>query len=356
MAKQGHIAAEITSPELVYYVRMGVEIWKDFDIILLQRLLVEKDADAGVLRQLPLLLRGAGLTVIVDYDDDITNEHRTVSQGIIPDLTALSGIIVSTQFLKQRLSKLNDCVIVLPNLVPFDMFKGFKRALEGPVISIDGSVTHEKDWEVLAAPLYSLAQRHKFTLLVAGHMPEYLKGLPNLVTPGDFIAGLPNGELSVALKDYGVIKANADIQLCPVDPDDLFNHSKSGLKAMEAQASARDVGDGRTGGCAVIASGDLPIYHDAVEDGKTGLLVNHHSELQWERAIERLLTDVQVRRDLQVAGYEHCKRHFSVETRVSDRVAAYRKIIERDRRNHYKTMAGVAALLQKELLPQPAVA
>ena len=355
LQKLGHTTRMVTRSRLVQYIRQGAPLWRDFELILFQRLTVPREDLRSEFGKMIRLMRGAGCTMVCDYDDDFTNRHRKVHEGFLPDLSVFSALTVSTPVLRDVMLDYNRRVQVLPNLVPMEMFSGWNRLAamrNKTVVGLTGSFTHAKDWEAVARPLRKLAARGlDFSLFVTGTCPPYLKGLPNLVALDDLFPDLTEGvrERYLPLKDYGGILAQIDILLAPVDPSDRFNWSKSNLKAIEGQASARVLPTGETGGCAVIATGgELPNYKNAISDGLTGRLVNHNDAGAWEAAIERLIVDAPYRYKIQAAGYQSCKQKFSIEARVRGHVAAYQSMVDREHKVNHKVVEDVAALFPEE--------
>jgi glycosyltransferase involved in cell wall biosynthesis len=66
---------------------------------------------------------------------------------------------------------------------------------------------------------------------------------------------------------------------------------------------------------------------ELVEDGKAGLLVSPDSPEQLAKAIARLLTDTDLRREVIEAGKERVFRKFDNKSLVQDLAAIYRKEI-----------------------------
>lgn len=88
-----------------------------------------------------------------------------------------------------------------------------------------------------------------------------------------------------------------------------------GLVAVEAQAS----------GLPVIAS-DLPGVRTVVEHEKTGLLVSPKQPKELAQAIQRLLSDAELRRRLAASGREHVLQTYHWSTHVDTLIALYKKI------------------------------
>lgn len=347
MSKLGIATAAWPASKIHEAVKNGHHPWASYDLIAFQRLsYIETDGPA--FEQLPLMLRAIGKSVVVDYDDDYTNQHRQVTNARLDGLQHFSAITVSTPYLRRVMKPYNRNVHVIPNLVvPGNFYPGrYKRLMEGPVIGLTGSKTHKVDWEAVVEPLREIYRRNpNIKVFCTGYIPDALRDLPCLYTLKMLFPELPTDDSFVNLDEYGGILANIDILLCPVDPDDKFNWSKSNLKAIEGQASARYI-NGEPAGCCVIASGDLPNYLDAVTHGKTGLLVKHHDAKAWVDAIESVITNVDYRQRLQIAGFQSCMKLWNIHTRINERVATYRDIVERDRKEANKTLTRVAALLE----------
>jgi glycosyltransferase involved in cell wall biosynthesis len=118
----------------------------------------------------------------------------------------------------------------------------------------------------------------------------------------------------VPYKDYPALAGSVQIGLCPVDPHDGFNWSKSGLKAIELMASK----------AAVVAT-DLHIYREVMHNGVHGFLVQHDAD-SWYAAIERLILDPDLRSRMAEAGRNHVGRNFSIERNAQLWWNAYRQI------------------------------
>jgi len=69
-----------------------------------------------------------------------------------------------------------------------------------------------------------------------------------------------------------------------------------------------------------VAAEDVPPYQDAIEDGRTGFLC--YDEGDWREALERLITEPELRKQVGEAGRESARRRYSVE-RVTDRLLEY---------------------------------
>ena len=347
MAKLGYQTMAVPATVLGEALIEGSNIFEYFDVIQFHGFLA-KPEEFEALNQAVIAFRQVGKTVLVDFDDDMTNVHRKVSDYEIPDLSNFSGITVSTPYLRSVMTRYHRNVRVISNLVPPEMFMGWKRvAGDGPVIGLSGSTTHVQDWKAVVEPVKAVLARHpEAKLFCSGHVPEEFKGMEQLITLKtlfpDKTQDVEGDDFYIPLKEYGGILRNVDILLCPVDPSDKFNWSKSNLKAIEGQLSARDI-NGVMGGCFVIATGDLPNYQDAIRNNRTGVLVNHNDGPAWEKVIENALVDVEFRHAVQVAGYRSALKSWDIHKRIGERVATYTDFIAMDRKAQHK-LGSVAAL------------
>lgn len=176
-------------------------------------------------------------------------------------------------------------VAVVPNLIDLDWFRraqaGVERPTRGLTIGWVGARRQEADLVPVAAAWQAIAAKHpRVTFIVAGWLPANLRD----AVPPDRLTVVPWRPLLESPASW----VGIDIACCAV-ADVPFNWCKSNIKALEAAAS----------GCAVVATPTL--YRDVIRDGDTGLLAETAAE--WTAALDRLVTDRQLRRTL--AGRLH---------------------------------------------------
>jgi glycosyltransferase involved in cell wall biosynthesis len=254
---------------------------------------------------------------VLEVDDDFTNRYREV---VLPHVykaiwnyarETADAIICSTTYLADlmRTESGGKPTWVLPNSVRPGDWRVKKR--QRLTISLTGSNTHGADWAVLAEVLPQImASYPQVDFMVGGYLPDYLACL-RMLYPTRFI-----WQEWVPFKKYPAVAGQAHIVLCPVDPEDRFNWSKSGLKAIEGMAAKS----------AVIAT-DLHIYRDVITHGRTGLLVAHTPN-SWLTAIRSLIEDGELRNGLAARGQVYVNRHHNIFTNANLWWNAFREIKE----------------------------
>lgn len=288
-------------------------------------------------------LRSMGVAVVLDYDDDYTGQYRPNKRAdaALPDLNAFSCVTVSTDWLWNLYRPLTRRTMLhtLPNVVVRAQFQNRQRYTKGLTIGLTGSESHKNDWDVVAPALRRIvAEYSDVRIFVAGYVPEALRDLPNLerMTMRDASGSEADAWLTFTNTDgidYGLVMAQIDILLCPVDPADKFSWGRSNIKALEGWCAAREVGyGGRVGGCAVIVTDDVPCYAGTVKHGVNGLRVKHHDGEAWYQAIRRLVTDTAERARLQEAGYRDVGRWVAGTKTAAQVASVYETIIRREKR------------------------
>lgn len=260
-------------------------------------------------------LRAAGKKLVLEVDDDFTNRYREV---VPPDFhqmlwdfarTHVDAITCSTAYLADLMHKeTGRPAYVLPNSVVFGnwAYVPKRRRL---TIGLTGSDTHGNDWIVLKDVIPQILEEHpQVDFLLGGMLPSYFQDLEERFD--DRFQFVP----WTAYRDYPKLVGSAHIVLCPVDPHDGFNLSKSGLKAIEGMA----------GGCAVVAT-DMLIYQDVMRHGKHGLLVPFTAEA-WYGAITRLIDEPEWRGELAANGKRHVRKNYSIDVNADRWWNAYRQI------------------------------
>ena len=322
------------------------------DLVVFHRIAARDEEEEKALRMATMAMRAAGIAVVVDYDDDYTNEHRHVRDGKLPDFSLYSAVSVSTPHLAGIMKGLGANVVHHKNGIVPELMDGdrYLRVIKGLCVGLTGSNSHKTDWLPAEQALLELVDEGlPITVFVSGYVPPSLKGKKNVVTMRDLMPGVDRDDFFVPLNSYGGIHANIDILLCPVDPKDKFNWSKSNLKAIEGMASRRDVGGKPGGSCVIATGGDLPIYKDVVIHEKTGLLVENHDDVsEWKAAIARIAMNVELRNKLQIAGHQLCMKRFDVTKLARERLATYQELV-----SEAKKEAGrwEAELAQMEKIP-----
>jgi glycosyltransferase involved in cell wall biosynthesis len=154
------------------------------------------------------------------------------------------------------------------------------------VLGWSGSHSTAPYLHLLDRVLQRLAGRHPIRLLVMGPAHFALPGVTLEVVPWSAAVELPTLQ-------------RIDIGLYPL-PNDDWVQGKSGLKALQYMAL----------GIPVVASAvgcnDRVVHH-----GHTGFLV--HTQAEWIEALEQLITDPQLRRQLGQEGRRVVERSYSVQ-------------------------------------------
>jgi len=154
-------------------------------------------------------------------------------------------------------------------------------------------------------------------ILYVGRLSEE-KGVPELleatvglhrviVGDGPLRDGIPEAVGFVAPSMLGPYFERAAIVVCP------SRREGYGVVAREAMAYGRPVVASAVGGLV-----------EAVEDGVTGLLVRPRDPGALRAAVERLLGDPELRRQLGGAARTRARERFSWETATKEAIAAYR--------------------------------
>lgn len=270
------------------------------------------------------IIRSAGKRIVYEVDDDYTNEYRRVCNGdSITPASWSDAVTVTTPFLAETMGKhTNRPVYVLPNCIDADTWRGGAAPertdeMRGKVIiGLTGSPTHFGDWMVFAPIMRDLLTNNpQLHLVIGGFQPDYLSGLPSTtyIPYLDYIR-------------YSQVIRGCDIIIASVNPLDPFNIGKSPLKALEGQAAERKLPTGTPAGAAVIAT-DHPIYRLAIQNGKTGILVDQTPQA-WREAIQKLIDDKAYRQELQVKGFSWVYKHHDINREWRQWAKAYQRILK----------------------------
>ncbi len=266
------------------------------------------------------------IPVVLDLDDHLlafpTNHPDRLAGDFADSLPALlhamlsvDALTVTTPELKQELSAFNPNISVLPNYLDADLWQFRSPVLRGreePVrILFMGTPTHAPDLESIEEPLLNTARRY-------GKQVHFIF----------FGAKAPAGLEDFAQVDYQPVKTydyqlfqeelygiDADIAISPL-VGNTFNRCKSAIKYFEYSAR----------GFAGVYTALNP-YTSVVEDGQNGFLAANEQE--WERKLEALIEDPQLRYEVAQRAQEDVQKHWLVQNHAQEWRRAYKEIVSR---------------------------
>ncbi len=262
-----------------------------------------------------------GKKVILDCDDnylDVAESHplhdklketKRDRAFISTGLSFADVITVSTEPLKNRLYNhmkgvygLEKEIVVIPNfndIKEWDFKK--KKNKNKIIIGYPGSNSHQDDLKMVMPHIHEAMKKHPNVYLeIVGSVDS--KMLPILFK--DFDKEVMNRcDLwpgTATFKEYPefIASRNWDIGIAPL-VDSAFTRCKSHIKFMEFSALK----------VPVIASRVYPYYmellgRDTIENEVTGLLC---TPKEWPNAIERMITDEKLRKELAENAHKHIK-------------------------------------------------
>lgn len=277
------------------------------------------------------VMRGT-VKMVMEYDDDYFTGSRDLQYDTYDLLhefmQEVDAYTVSTPYLRGLVQQFapGKPVYILPNVVNWGEWQGHERIPEIEedriVLGLTGSATHEDDWKVLEDVLPRILKEHGEVVYMAGaYLPDYLKPI-NDQFPDQFMYHPP-----VDYMNYPAMIRQSDIVLCPVQPDDLFNHGKSAIKAIEGLAASRPLDNGRMGGAVPITS-DLYYYRRVTGGNKRGLTIEHTPEV-WYDAITSLIKNKDLRMRMAQKGRAWVLKNRAIENQWHLWWQAYRQIYRR---------------------------
>jgi glycosyltransferase involved in cell wall biosynthesis len=193
---------------------------------------------------------------------------------------------------KFRLYRPDGKIVVLPNLIDFNIFLPMNKKNDGKLrIVWHGGVSHYRDLVMVKLELISFAKKH----------PEVEFAFQGVNYPGlfheigDRVTWLP-WHSDMNTYPLSLSELAGDIAICPLT-DDTFNYGKSPLKWEEMSAMKVPCV------CSPI------VYDDYIEHGKTGFIAR---EGEWGTYLEKLL-DPALREQIGQNAYDAVKRDFSLK-------------------------------------------
>jgi glycosyltransferase involved in cell wall biosynthesis len=291
-----------------------------YDLYMLHRMMVPPEGAASLSRS----LHEMGGKVVFETDDLVDDRHRDLGYGewMKATVAECDAITVSTPALGKEMRGYGKPVFVLPNHLDARQFAkvspAAERMLGKLVVGTVSGQTHWGDLLLVKDALKKIAQGYpEVTIACAGYRPPYFEDIEGL----EWFA-------PVEFKMLPALYRQFDIVLCPLDAEDLFNHSKSAVGALQAMASARPIGK-KMGGAVPVVSGDLPVYKRVVNHRHNGLVVK---DGKWYEAIAQLIENTILRQKLAANGLKWVKNNRDISRTGPLWARAYRQILNLPRR------------------------
>ena len=281
-------------------------ILSTFDVYWLSRLHRAEGLEAFVSS-----VHGYKSKLVFDTDDDLTDEFRDLGSGsdFLATVKSVDLVTVSTPFLSNRMEKhVGYKPTVLLNCLDTEWFSDIsmkaERISDKLTIGFIGTTSHFDDWVVAADALRKIAKKYdNVQILTGGYTPDYLKDIPNIKQFG-----------AVSYPWYPAMMRQFDIVCCALDSQDMFNKSKSGVKALEAMAAARPLQNGKIGGAVAVCT-DMPVYRRVVNSRNNGILVNNND---WFPVLDELVRDHVLRQKVAETGHKWVRKHRNIMDHYKD--------------------------------------
>lgn len=278
------------------------------DAVLLNRYWHPADVSLSQIKDLVNELRLANIRLIYDLDDNLLDlrvdrRNRELSGCVEYLLRQADCVLVSTSTLKERVSEYNRWIEVVPNslderlLVP--RHPGLDSSPRGKkIIGYMGTHTHDDDLRMILPALQKICRQHQdqveIQIIGALSRRESMADFQDL--PIRYIEPEPGETEYPLFMLWFTSRIHWDVALCPL-ADNTFTYAKSDIKFLDYSAV----------GVAGIYS-DVAAYSDTVRHLDNGWLANN-DPLSWESALERLLSDDDLRLRLAKNAYAYLYRN-----------------------------------------------
>jgi len=222
----------------------------------------------------------------------------------VEQFKAADAMIVSTNYLKEVYSDLNENISVVHNSLDFKVWDRVqKRGRKGQIrIGWMGGASHNEDLRIIQPVVKNILAKYSNVRFVFVHgIPDFLKGIRGVECVKKFTR--------IDKYPHFLGSLGFDIGLAPL-VDNAFNRGKSNLRWLE-YAGMR---------VPCVAS-NVGHFAETLVNGKDALLADTPDGFQ--AALESLITDRAKRRQIGNAAYERARQDFNVDRNVF----AYEKIL-----------------------------
>lgn len=253
----------------------------------------------------------AGRPVVYDFDDAIFHQYDLARRPLVRAILGrkISVLIRRTcvaiagnRYLADYASRNGGSPVIVPTVVDTDRYLPAAGAVEGRLtVGWLGSPSTWAYVEPLLPTLLPLLRRHGARLLVMG--------------AGRKAEGVADIE-AVEWSEHGEVAAlqAMHIGIMPV-PDTPWARGKCGYKLIQYMA------------CGIPAVGSpVGVNSDIVVDGVTGLLADTAGD--WERMLDRLLSDVVLRSEMGKNGRARAVARYSLASQAPKLLAALTSCVE----------------------------
>ena len=231
-------------------------------------------------------------------------------------------VTTSTEFLAKEYRRIHQNVVVLPNCVdPMDWEEPLRNKNKTVRIGMVGSVSYEYDYLHLKPLIKKLSERADVELVLFGlgddkHRVENPRVTKAFKDEYEFWDSIKKDQIPwCSAHEYPrkLNEAKLDIMLIP-RRDNYFNRCKSNIKFLEAAMVE----------CPVIAqSFEYSPYEMITPD--MGVLIKDNAD--WEKEINRLIDNKDLRRELGRNAKEYALNNFNIEDNAHLWADAYKKLL-----------------------------
>jgi glycosyltransferase involved in cell wall biosynthesis len=256
----------------------------------------------------------AKAAVVADYDDAVFHrydQHRSrivrwlLGGKIDQVMRRADSVTAGNEYLAERARRAGaPHVQVLPTIVDLERYRPLPSGPDADhvVIGWIGSPATAHYLHQISGPLAALASRHPIRCVAIGANADQLQGTPFEAWPWSEATEVE-------------LLRRIDIGIMPL-PDAPWERGKCGYKLIQYMAC----------GLPVVAS-PVGVNRDIVQAGRNGELAETSGE--WEQALERLVSDPDLRRRMGAAGRRRVEETYSIQAQVAGLVGLFRDLSRR---------------------------
>ncbi|MBK7598949.1 MAG: glycosyltransferase family 4 protein [Acidobacteria bacterium] len=248
-----------------------------------------------------LIARVLRKPIVFDFDDAIFEPYISPTYGRFATwlkypkksdwiMSMSTQIIAGNEYLANYSRRWNQNVHVIPTVVDTEQYRRpshLKDMKTVPVIGWIGTHSTAQYLDQIFPALENLAKRHRFIFRVIGAGSE-------IQIPGVDVENRP-WRLETEIADFH----DLDIGVYPIR-EDRWSIGKCAFKAIQYMAAG-----------VPSVSSPVGMTREVVQDGVNGLLADSAEE--WEVALEKLLTDDNLRERLAAAGSMTIEERYSLK-------------------------------------------